>query len=299
MMSRSTCLSSVLLSLLCWQLAQAASEKAELTAEQLRAHPEVKGALAAIDAWVDGVRTFERVPGISAGIVIDQDLVWDRGYGFSNLEAERPADADTIYSICSISKLFTSMGVMQLRDAGKLRLSDPVASHLPWYDIEETFEAAGPATIESLLTHSSGLPRESDFPYWNGPDFPFPTREQMIERLNSQHTLYPAQLNFQYSNLALSLAGEIVQAVSGTPYRKYVESNILAPLELRDTRPELDDHLGVERRLLDGEVGGEKSPFRRGCALARGGRIRPLHVCWHGAFTRPGPSGAFFWRSVV
>ena len=66
-------------------------------------------------------------------------------------------------------------------------------------------------TIESLLTHSSGLPRESDYPYWGGPDFPFPTRQQMIEKLKTQSTLYPAQRHYQYSNLAVSLAGEVVQ----------------------------------------------------------------------------------------
>src|SRR5210317_1135514 len=100
---------------------------------------------------------------------------------------------------------------MQLRDADKLTLWDSVGKHLDWFDIAQEYDGSGPITIESLLTHSSGLPRESDFPYWNGPDFPFPTRQQMIAKLKTQNTLYPAQRYFQYSNLALSLAGEIVQ----------------------------------------------------------------------------------------
>lgn len=188
----------------------ATEETRRPTADEALAHPEVQGALKAIDAWVRGVRTYDRIPGISVGIVLDQDLLWSKGYGYSNLETKRPADADTIYSICSISKLFTSIGVMQLRDAGKLTLRDPVGDHLDWFTITQAYDDSGPIRIESLLTHSSGLPREADFPYWGGPEFPFPNRQQMIEALDRQQTLYPAQRQYQYSNLALSIAGEIV-----------------------------------------------------------------------------------------
>ena len=214
-----------------------ADEKSqEPTTEEILAHPEVKGALAAIDAWVAGVRTYDRIPGVSVGIVRDQDLIWNSGYGYSNLETKRPADADTLYSICSISKLFTSIAMMQLRDADKLTLRDSVGDHLDWFDITQAHEDSGPITIESLLTHSSGLPRESDFPYWGGPDFPFPTRQQMIERLKTQRTLYAAQRHYQYSNLAVSLAGEIVQQRSGQEYQAYIKTNILDPLGLSSTR---------------------------------------------------------------
>jgi CubicO group peptidase (beta-lactamase class C family) len=217
-------------------LVLADEESQEPTTEEILAHPEVKGALGAIDAWVEGVRTYDRIPGISVGIVRDQDLIWNNGYGYSNLETKRPANADTLYSICSISKLFTSIAIMQLRDAKKLTLRDPVGDHLDWFDITQAYEKSGPITIESLVTHSSGLPRESDFPYWAGPDFPFPTRHQMIEKLKTQRTLYPAQRHYQYSNLAVSLAGEIVQERSGQEYQAYIKANILDPLGLSSTR---------------------------------------------------------------
>ncbi|MCZ6856278.1 MAG: serine hydrolase, partial [Gammaproteobacteria bacterium] len=214
----------------------AAEETTTPDKNEILAHPEVRGALAAIDAWIEGVYMYKKVPGISVGIVRDQDLIWNNGYGYSNLEEKQPADADTLYSICSISKLFTSIGIMQLRDAEQLRLRDSVNAHLEWFDLKQAHDGSGPITIESLLTHSSGLPRESDYPYWNGPDFPFPSREQMIERLKKQETLYPAQRYFQYSNLALSLAGEIIQARSGQKYQDYIEEHVLNPLGLTSTR---------------------------------------------------------------
>ena len=247
------------------------------TKEQLLTHPEMMGAIAAIDAYVQGVQTFDRVPGISIGIVYDQDLLWQSGYGYSNLETERPADENTLYSICSISKLFTSIGVMQLRDAGKLTLRDAVGDHLDWFNIEQVHQDGGPATIEGLLTHSSGLPRESDFPYWSGPGFPFPTREQIIERLSSQETLYPAQTYFQYSNLAMSLAGEIIQERSGQDYATYIGQHILQPLGLDDTRPYYPEDLRGEQMAI-GYTGlhreGTRDPvdpfFARGITAAAG-----------------------------
>jgi CubicO group peptidase (beta-lactamase class C family) len=139
--------------------------------------------------------------------------------------------------ICSISKLFTSIAIMQLYDAGKLRLDDDIKTLLPKYNLKQQYKDSGPVTIRSLLTHSSGLPRESDYPYWTGPDFPFPTQEQLYSKLGDQQTLYPASSNFQYSNLGMTLLGEIVEKVSGKPYARYVEENILNPLKLTSTRP--------------------------------------------------------------
>ena len=258
--------------------AQESSEEDEqLSSEQLLAHPEVKGALAAIDAWIEGVRTYDKVPGISVGIVRDQDLIWTSGYGYSSVEGERPTDADTVYSICSISKLFTAISIMQLRDAGELELRNPVSSHLDWFNIKQEHVEGGPITIEGLLTHSSGLPRESDFPYWNGPDFPFPTRQQMIDRLNTQATLYPTQQYFQYSNLALTFAGEIVQQRSGQDYQEYVQKNILEPLGLSSTRTYYPEEMRGEE-LAIGYTGmhrsGEREPvkpfFTRGITPAAG-----------------------------
>ena len=96
-------------------------------------------------------------------------LLWSRGFGYAHLEEKVAARADTMYSICSISKLFTGVAVMQQRDAGTLGLDDPVAQHLPWFRINDAEAGSPPVTVRGILTHSSGLPRESDFPYWTGP----------------------------------------------------------------------------------------------------------------------------------
>ena len=201
--------------------------------------PDLSAAFRLIDGWLDAQRDYDRIPGLSAGIVVDQELAWAKAYGLANPTDNVVASTRTIYSICSISKLFTAVAIMQLRDAGKLRLDDRIEDVLPSYNLKQQFEESGPITVRSVLTHSSGLPRESDSPYWTGPDFPFPTREEIRAKLGEQETLYPASTYFQYSNLGLSLLGEIVAELSGTSFEEYVTENIMKPLKLTDTRPEL------------------------------------------------------------
>ena len=191
--------------------------------------------LALIESWLDAQRAYDRVPGLSAAIVHDQELLWSGASGFADIENKQPARTDTIYGICSISKLFTGIAVMQLRDQGKISLDEPVASQLSWFNLEQAYEGSPEITLRAILTHSSGLPREADAPYWVGPDFPFPSSEEIRELLGKQSTLYPADRYYQYSNLGLSLAGEIVAEKSGEDYETYVREHILTPLKLADT----------------------------------------------------------------
>jgi len=205
--------------------------------------PDFSEAIRLIDTWLEAQRDYDNLPGISVAIVMDQEILWSKAYGMADLEKEVSSSPNTIYSICSISKLFTSVAIMKLRDAGKLRLEDLVADRLPWFNLQQQFPDTGPITIRSVLTHSSGLPRESDYPYWTGPDFPFPTQKQVKAKLSSQKTLYSPSTYFQYSNLGLSLLGEVVAEVSGMPYQKYIEENILKPLRLTNTRTKLPESL--------------------------------------------------------
>jgi CubicO group peptidase (beta-lactamase class C family) len=191
-----------------------------------------------ITVWLEAQKDFERLPSITDVIIKDQDILWSGAFGKSNIKGDRDAKANTLCSICSISKLFTSVAIMKLYDEGKLRLDDELKDVLPWFKLKQQFSDSG-LTIRSLLTHSSGLPRQSDVRYWSAPDFSFPTLEEMKKALMSQETLYPASSNFQYSNLALSLLGEVVAEISGMSYEDYVTENILNPLKLNDNRPNL------------------------------------------------------------
>jgi CubicO group peptidase (beta-lactamase class C family) len=224
---------------MCTALGLGATLAAPAHAQRAAEHPRVQQATELLRVWLHAQRDYDRIPGLSAAVVHGQETVWMGAFGVQDLTTGVPASAGTIYSICSISKLFTAVGVMQLRDQGKLRLDDPVRRHLPWFAIRQTHADRGDVTVQGLLTHAAGLPRESDHPYWTAPDYPFPAREQIIERLRNQETLYPADTYYQYSNLGLTLAGEVVAAVSGLSYGDYVRRNILGPLGLASTTPEM------------------------------------------------------------
>ena len=209
--------------------------------------PGVAEALHLLDTWMDAAQAYGGLPGASLSVVHDQEIVWANGYGYAHVERQEPATPSTMYSICSISKLFTAVGVLQLRDRGKVDLDDPVARHLDWFEIRDDHPEAGPVTVEGVLTHSSGLPREAGAPYWTGPDYPFPTHEEIVATLPTQSMLYPPRTYYQYSNLGLTLAGEIVAAASGQAYNDYIHAHILDPLGMSSTFTDLDDRFRGNR----------------------------------------------------
>ena len=133
-------------------------------AQSLADHPRVREAVNLVEAWLDAERAYGQIPSIAGALVHDQEVLWAGASGYADPEAGIQASPATVYSICSITKLFTAIGIMQLRDAGLLSLDDPVAELLPWFDIRERWAGSGPVTVRGLLTHSSGLPRDSDYP---------------------------------------------------------------------------------------------------------------------------------------
>jgi CubicO group peptidase (beta-lactamase class C family) len=191
-------------------------------------HPEVAGPIKVLEAWIESQMAYRGQPGISVGVVHNQKLIWARGFGYADMEKKIAATPATIYRMASVTKTFTATAIMQLRDAGKLSLDDPVVKHLPWYKVKSPFAGAPVITIRHLLTHTSGLPREAAFPYWMVANFP--TIEQIKETLPQQEAAFAPETRWKYSNLALALAGEIVAVASGAPYDVYVRDHILEPL---------------------------------------------------------------------
>jgi len=207
----------------------------EEPAQSIASDPRIGDALAAWTVWVENDLGESGVPAASYSFVYRDELLASGGIGLADPATGAKADADTLYSICSISKLFTSIAVMQLRDAGELSLDDDLGKYVPWFgSLTDAHPDDEPISIRRALTHSAGLPRESDSPYW-APDFDFPTTEQIRQRLSSQQTLYPSGRYFQYSNLGMSLLGEVVASRAGRPWAEVVQDDILAPLGMGNT----------------------------------------------------------------
>jgi len=195
---------------------------------------EYSEAFQLIDYWLEAQKDYEKLPGLTALVTDKNETKWTGSFGFS--DGVQPMKVENTFSICSISKLFTAVAIMQLVEDGKINLDDPIQKVLPWFDINNDFKDAPELTIKSILSHSSGLPRESNHPYWSWPDFPFPTKQDVIDELKNQEMLYPPSKYYQYSNLGLSLLGFIVEEVTQTNFDDYVNQNILIPLSMNNTK---------------------------------------------------------------
>lgn len=200
-----------------------------------------------LEIWMDAQQEYRNIPGISIGLIYDQELVYTKSFGYADLEKQVAPDANSPYRIASITKTFTATALLQLRDAGKLRLDDPVKDYLPWFNIKQQFPDQPDITIRQLLTHTSGLPREAAFPYWT--DHNFPTMDQIKATLADQETIYPPATQIKYSNLGMSLAGALVAAISGETYARYIHTHIFEPLGMTNSAV-TPDH-AYQQRLVE------------------------------------------------
>src|SRR6185437_9601150 len=152
----------------------------------------------------------------------DGEMVWESAVGMADVEGGLEATPDTQYRVGSITKTFTAVAIMQLRDAGKLDLEDTLDKYVE--------SAAHKPTIRRLLSHASGLQRETQDDSWLTLRFAPP--DELLETLETAEMVLPAGARFHYSNLAYALLGIVVERVSGVPYMDYVRERLFEPAGL-------------------------------------------------------------------
>jgi CubicO group peptidase (beta-lactamase class C family) len=168
-----------------------------------------------------------RTPGLIAGVVRDGSLVWSLGVGASDvMQPDHAPSPDTAFAIGSISKTFTAVSIMALRDEGKLSLSDPVSRFLE-------VPAHGGLTLRTLLAHASGLQREPVGDIWD--TLVVPSIDEVVRDLPDAEQVLPERRRWHYSNLAYSLLGEVVTRVGGRPWIAAVQERLLDPLGMTRT----------------------------------------------------------------
>jgi CubicO group peptidase (beta-lactamase class C family) len=251
-------------------IATVAGAQSPTSASRIAADPDVQGAQRLFSAWLEGQLAYRGLPGVVVGVVADQELVWAQGFGYADVQAKKPMTPDTKFRMASHSKLFTATAIMQLREQGKLRLDDPVSKYLPWFKVKPAGDDDGPVTIEQLLTHASGLPREAGA-HWT--TLEFPTEDEIRRLIADREAPFAPAVRWKYSNLAYTIAGLVVEQVSGEKWADYVQRHIYQPLGM--TASSVDKNVeglavGYNRRMPDGSR--EVLPFTdaRGMAAATG-----------------------------
>jgi CubicO group peptidase (beta-lactamase class C family) len=170
-------------------------------------------------------RQAERLPSVAAAVVREGDVAWSSAVGVSDYEAGTEATPDTQYRVGSITKTFTAVAVMQLRDAGKLDLDDRLEQHLPGIP-------NGSPTLRRMLAHLSGLQREAGEMFVTGVA---PTNDELLDAMEAYELVLPAARAHHYSNLAYALLGEVVARRCGGPYTEYVDEHVIAAAGLTRT----------------------------------------------------------------
>ena len=197
-----------------------------------------------------------RLPGIAVGLVRDQELAWWGGFGCADLETGRKPDQHSVARVASVTKTFTTTAIMQLRDAGKLGLDDPLIQHIPKFsEVRAEADGVEGVTVRRLLTHRSGLVTESPVHGWAA--LRFPSIDEILGALPDTGIVIPQDSAWKYSNLGFALLGEVIHRLTGQACTEYIREHILDPLGLTSTAFDLTDEL-KERAF----VGYNPTPFQ-------------------------------------
>jgi len=235
----------------------------------------IEAAFPQIDEIFQHYADEQKIPGMVWGIVIDRRLAHVAAAGVQDRASKVPASGTTVFRIASMTKSFTALAILNLRDAGKLSLEDPVSKWLPEFArMRLPTHDSAPLRIRQLLSHSAGLPEdnpwgdqqlaasEADLSQWLLRGIPFSTAPGT---------------QYEYSNYAFGLLGRIVAKASGVPYESYVEREILAKLHMPSSTFEFSrvpkDRRAVGYRLQPDGSYLDEPPLPQGAFSSAGGLL--------------------------
>lgn len=191
---------------------------------------KLESTLPAVDEIFNRFAAEKKIPGMVWGLVIDQRLAHVGTFGVRDRSDHSPVKADTVFRIASMTKSFTALAVLKLRDKGKLSLEDPVSKWIPEFArMELPTRDAAPLRLRNLLSHSAGFPEDNP---WGDQQLAV-SDAQVTEWLRRGIPFSTApDTRYEYSNYAFGLLGRVVTKASGIPYDSYVQTNVLAKLNM-------------------------------------------------------------------
>jgi CubicO group peptidase (beta-lactamase class C family) len=205
-------------------------------------------ALPRIDSAMRVFAERNRVPGIAYGVIVDGRLLHVQAVGVRDVAQRAPLDTSSVFRIASMTKSFTALAILQLRDAGRLALDEPAERYVPELaGLRYPVSDAPRITVRHLLTHSAGFPEDNPW----GDQQLAATDDDLARMLRAgvPFSNVPG-VAYEYSNLGFALLGRIVQNVSGLPYAQYIRERVLQPLGMTSTTMEARDV--PERRFTHG-----------------------------------------------
>ena len=221
---------------------------------------QAKKALAGFDEIVNKGLQGLKVPGIAIAVIVEDEVILAKGYGFKDLENKVPMTPDTLLAIGSSSKAFTVFALGTLVDEGKLDWDKPLRTYIPWFRLYDSF-ASERLTPRDTVTHRSGLPRH-DLAWYNNTTI---SREDLVRRLAYLKPTADLRAVWQYNNHMYLTAGYLVEVLTGKSWEDGVRAQVLNPLRMKRTNfavadSQKDSDFSLPYREREGKL--EKMPFR-------------------------------------
>ena len=183
-----------------------------------QSEPNGDAAYKLIDSYAARQMKAEQVPGLVLAITDRNRLLRVSTYGYADVKTKLPTTPETLFEIGSISKSFTAIALLQLREQGKFDPRQPITRYLPWFSVHSNYR---PITGHDIMTHTAGLPRDRD---------DVPSSLYQAAGVRDRWTGYEPGKYFAYSNIGYQIMGNVLQQITGKPYAQTVRAQILQPL---------------------------------------------------------------------
>lgn len=190
------------------------------------------------------------IPGAAVAVVDDKKVLWEHVYGSTRREGGRRIDPETLFSIQSMSKSFTALGVLVAVQEGVLDLDKPITEYLPDFQVNSIHEEfpERKMTLRHLLAHRAGFTHEAPLG-GNYDDRPHTFNEHILS-ISDTWLRYPVGDRYSYSNLGIDLAGYILQEKAGKPFWDYIRIKVLEPLGMDQSTLDVDKIKKAENRAI-------------------------------------------------
>lgn len=207
--------------------------------EDLQSFERLLDAQPIIDSIYKNYAIQNHFPSIVYGVIANGKLIFSGGHGYANIENKITPTASTVYRIASMSKSFTAMAILKLRDEGKLQITDPIGQYIPEFKNAGALTTdAAPITIQHLMTMSAGFPEDNPWGDRQLDD----SNEELLELINAGLSFSNVPgTTYEYSNLGYALLGRTISNVTGMPYQQYITENILQPLGMTNSYYEFEN----------------------------------------------------------
>jgi len=228
-------------------------------AAPLRAQARTARPPAGIDQYIADVMKAFEVPGISLTIVKDGKPILTKGYGVRTLGKRTPVDEHTLFGIASNTKAFTATALGLLVEEGKLGWDDKVISHLPWFRLSDPYVTTE-LTIRDLLVHRSGLGLGAgDLLWWPPSTY---DRKEIARRLRFIPLATSFRSHYAYDNVLYSVAGEVIEAVSGLSWEDFVKTRILDRIGMTESNVRHSEAAGLNAATPHARINGVVRPVK-------------------------------------